>query len=390
MWQYVLLTLRRQRSRGILASGGFLLAACALILLSATTQTTVLTSNQIISKNWRSTYDLVVLPAQSQLHSQSLVPADQFESYNGGISIQQYAQIKHISGIAVAAPLAVIGYAPYPSTGAEFPTHPLTPGFYKFDWTLTAFNGRQNITEYSSSLYVFVSSTELPANLLTAPKAITQQQIKQLGIDRIYNPKWGVFGVEMPNEGSYLLTAIDPQAEEQLVHLNSSVLNGQKLPEQTTLQRNAIFPSLPLSPSEALPNYNVPMLFNAQPPGRMRLHFTFSRLVTDATTLPQIIKRGGHAYLVHLPRQLLFAGDAPTAQNALQLFAPQAMLVWNGHSWQTGKDQSVVQGGQPLYLSATPSGLAYQPTARPAGVAGVAYTLTPSSTQFVAGSAFGS
>ena len=62
MWQYVFLTLRRQSSRSVLASAGFLLAACTLILLSATTQATVLQANRIISQNWRSTYDLVVLP----------------------------------------------------------------------------------------------------------------------------------------------------------------------------------------------------------------------------------------------------------------------------------------------------------------------------------------
>ena len=65
MWQYVFLMLRRQPGKSALASSGFLLAACALILLSATTQTTLVRGNQIISQNWRPTYDLVVLPPQA-------------------------------------------------------------------------------------------------------------------------------------------------------------------------------------------------------------------------------------------------------------------------------------------------------------------------------------
>jgi len=45
MWQYVFLQLRRQPGKSALASSGFLLAACALILLSATTQTTLVRGN---------------------------------------------------------------------------------------------------------------------------------------------------------------------------------------------------------------------------------------------------------------------------------------------------------------------------------------------------------
>jgi putative ABC transport system permease protein len=53
MWRYVFLQLRRQPGKSVLASSGFLLAACALILLSATTQTTLVRGNQIISQNWQ-------------------------------------------------------------------------------------------------------------------------------------------------------------------------------------------------------------------------------------------------------------------------------------------------------------------------------------------------
>lgn len=53
MWRYVFLMLRRQPGKSALASSGFLLAACALILLSATTQTTLVRANQIISQSWR-------------------------------------------------------------------------------------------------------------------------------------------------------------------------------------------------------------------------------------------------------------------------------------------------------------------------------------------------
>src|SRR5437660_6041448 len=74
MWQYVFLMLRRQPGKSGLVSSGFLLTACALILLSATTQTTLVRGNQIISQNWRPTYDLVALPPQAKIPADSSVP----------------------------------------------------------------------------------------------------------------------------------------------------------------------------------------------------------------------------------------------------------------------------------------------------------------------------
>ena len=56
MWSYVWRMLQRQLGKSALASGGFALIACALVLLSATTQTAVVQGNQIISQSWHPTY----------------------------------------------------------------------------------------------------------------------------------------------------------------------------------------------------------------------------------------------------------------------------------------------------------------------------------------------
>src|SRR5258707_4729567 len=114
MWHYVYLMLRRQPGKSALASSGFLSAACALILLSATTQTTLLRANQIISQNWRPTYDLVVLPPQAQAPADQQIPADMLAGYSGGMSVQQYNQVKNLAGIEVAAPIAYVGYVQMP------------------------------------------------------------------------------------------------------------------------------------------------------------------------------------------------------------------------------------------------------------------------------------
>src|SRR5258708_15731568 len=106
MWQYVFQLLRRQPGKSALVSSGFLLAACALILLSATTQTTLVRGNQIINQNWRPTYDLVALPPQAKIPADQRVPADLLAGYGGGVRIQQNAPIQQNPRIQVAAPHA--------------------------------------------------------------------------------------------------------------------------------------------------------------------------------------------------------------------------------------------------------------------------------------------
>src|SRR6266567_6008280 len=151
MWLMLFSTLRRQRGNTILASGGFFLAACTLILLTATTQSTVVRANQIISQNWRPDYDLVVLPSKAHLPPGKAVPADYMAGYSGGISIQQYQQIQRIAGVDVAAPVAYLGYVQLSSPLVAFSSNPLPSGYYKADWTLTEFNGKQNLTERHES-----------------------------------------------------------------------------------------------------------------------------------------------------------------------------------------------------------------------------------------------
>src|SRR6266567_4601721 len=128
MWRYVLLLLRRQPGKSALAGSGFLLTACALILLSATTQTTVAVGNQIISQSWRSSYDLVALPPKAQVPSQNTIPADLLEGYDGGISLQQYQQIKGLPGVEIAAPIAYVGYVQTPVPTVVFSQNALAPG----------------------------------------------------------------------------------------------------------------------------------------------------------------------------------------------------------------------------------------------------------------------
>lgn len=90
MWSYILHRLWRQPLKSLLTISGFLLAACALVLLSATTQTAAVQTSQSIDQNWRPAYDLVVLPPGTNLPANQPIPPDYMERSTGGISFAQY------------------------------------------------------------------------------------------------------------------------------------------------------------------------------------------------------------------------------------------------------------------------------------------------------------
>ncbi|HVB22321.1 MAG TPA: ABC transporter permease [Ktedonobacteraceae bacterium] len=371
MLQYVLLLLRRQRGRSVLTSGGFLLAACAVILLSATTQTTVIQARQIINKNWRPSYDLVVLPSQANLPSGQTVPADFLEGYNGGISVQQYEQIKSLPDIAVAAPIAFLGYALSPVPALNFAPHALAPGYYREDLTLTAFNGHQHIIERHESLIYGVFTTCAITSETGAAESLMQQNVVV-----------GTCGAgsaaptEFPSldDGTFLFAAIDPAEEEQLLHLNPHAIEGRMLTNQDglTLAKNLT------GNFGAQSDYTVPLLINRSLPGNIALDATLTRLGGPLDP-QQVLDSGGYSYLVHLPhQQTMFQGSVPLVQNNPQAFS-DAALTWNGQTWQPEKYGSSTGGGNNLQFLYTPSGLTYRPVAAPDGQVG--YTLVPSQSQ---------
>ncbi|HEV2655593.1 MAG TPA: FtsX-like permease family protein [Ktedonobacteraceae bacterium] len=393
MWHHVFLLFRRQAGKSALACSGFLLAACALILLSATTQTTVAVGNQIISQSWRSSYDLVVLPPQAHLTTKSIIPADLLAGYDGGISLQQYQQIKNLSGVKVAAPIAYLGYVQMPVPHVLFSQQALAPGYYRLDWTLTAFNGQHDIVERKETTYYYV-----PSNCTNLPSSDLQDALSRQGVAlNCTSPSvpWSEFSTV--DTGTFLLAAIDPTAENQLVRLDKSVSSGRMLSSQDGIQldtdpnlgnalvcpKGQIPGSSPgSSHCKKVPNYDIPVLFHTQVPGQITLRGRFAR-VASATLDPRtVLAQGGAAYLAHLsPLQTLFDGLVPLVQNDPQRFSTREIL-WDGHSWQPFVP---IFGKAPYYYNVnflyTPSGLTYQPTKPSPGQSGSAYVVLPNGVQ---------
>ena len=389
MWQYLFLTLRRQPGKTTMASSGFLLAACALILLSGTTQTTVVQANQIISQSWHSSYDLVVLPPNAKNPSEQTIPADFLQSYDGGISMQQYALIKQLPGVEVAAPIAYIGYVGLPSPKIYFPSKDSLTGYYQLNWTLSAFNGQRQIVEYQNSTIYEVTPCVESYNTIPVDEVLQTQYdpLNNCPTDAI--PP--ALSFVTPDSGSFLLAAIDPDAEHQLVHLDQSITDGRMLTSQDMIhndKRLAAFHFFKLSalPKEEIriPAEAIPMIIHQQLPGQITLTATLTQLASGVVSPSQLKQLGGASYLTHRSNpKTFFNGQVPLLQNDPQRFT-NARLSWDGHAWQvlpySNKDTESALGYLLHLASAsTPAGLTYQPATAPGG--GSAYSVMPTGVQ---------
>lgn len=196
-----------------------------------------------------------------------------------------------------------------------------------------------------------------------------QQQNVELGACGPYlGNSTDFFDFSSLDTGTFLLAAIDPTAENRLVHLEQGVVSGRMLQPQEDIT-DRTFPYIGLI-------HELPLLFQQHLPGQITLHATLRRVTTEQIDPRQVLQRGGFNYLAHLPgQQLLFDQNVPIVQNDPGRFA-NAILTWNGQRWQSSQYND---RGSILQFLYTPSSLSYQPLIGPDGKP--AYTLVPSTTQ---------
>jgi hypothetical protein len=101
-----------------LAALGLLTATLGFMLLASTSKTTEAVLTGDISSAWATPYDILVRPPghQAPLETQQgMIRPNFLGSMSGGITMQQLSAIRGISGVEVAAPVAVAGYVTWPA-----------------------------------------------------------------------------------------------------------------------------------------------------------------------------------------------------------------------------------------------------------------------------------
>lgn len=103
---------RFRRGRLAALGAGILVAAVSFSLLVSAVTTSRLTTRQVVARNFRGAYDVLVRPPGSatlleQRHG--LVQANYLSGVYGGITMRQYQAVRHVPGVQVAAPIANVG-----------------------------------------------------------------------------------------------------------------------------------------------------------------------------------------------------------------------------------------------------------------------------------------
>ena len=153
--------LRFRAGRALALLLGMLVAATAFTVLTAAARTAQVRTVGAVRAHFRPAYDILVRPrgARSRLESATgTVQPDFLSGIYGGITLAQWHQIQHISGVQVAAPIAMVGYG---FMNADFPVwlpraDVARPGrqLYRASTTWVSANGASRIRQPPTYVYV--------------------------------------------------------------------------------------------------------------------------------------------------------------------------------------------------------------------------------------------
>jgi putative ABC transport system permease protein len=361
LWSQLL----HRRGRAAAVAAGILVASVSFSLLTAATTTSTAQVRGTVARNLRPAYDILVRPPDSTSAleaSKGLVRDNYLSGIFGGITLHHYAQIQKISGVQLAAPIAMIGYVLEEESIPIDVTSVLTSAASQ---VLTLTDNRttdRGLTRFPSSSvgYVYVTNDSLQSTIkqgtsivvtpttvvgdtemlpngqkvtvcpryfnapnLTSPFADYQAQDGYCWSRQDLNSNAGPVSLPPGHVGGYinvvfpfLVAAIDPVAEQQLVGLGNAVKSGRYL--RPTDSANSIGPqpipgSIATTPSEL----QVPVLATINPLVDDTDQITVNQLPTSAVGLL-------HQGL--LPDQLAaaLAKEAPTSVEHVTITAQEA------------------------------------------------------------------
>jgi putative ABC transport system permease protein len=267
MWGLVRSQLMHRLGRSAALVAGVLVAAVSFALLTSAVATGQLRVKGTVTKNFRAAYDILVRPPGSTTpleRSRGLVQQNYLTGIFGGISLDQYEQIKKVPGVDVAAPIANIGYV-LQSTDIPVDVTDLLDSSPRqvfrisSTWTadrgLSTYRDRDNYVYVSRSPFDFSKGIEEYDPVTRKAQSVCDSYNASAGRPSPFDPQnrtslicWstvtpdnqlrsflrlppGHIGDHVLWSFPFLLSAVDPVQEARLVGLQSAVTGGRYLTE---------------------------------------------------------------------------------------------------------------------------------------------------------------
>lgn len=256
--------LRRAPGRALALVLGVVVAATGFTVLTGTARASQLQVVGTVDANARSAYDVLIRPPGTRSgleQSRGLVRGDFLSGVFGGITVDQYAKVKALPGVQVAAPVEMLGYVQAAATQYVDVTDLLgaAGSAVKTQTTWTTDRGLSRLPD--SSQYAYLSPYVLDQQLSgtfeyyqaekrpsgtasvcpdTTPKSPFREPIRFA----CWSTRWtygngfdSPIGPELPHHryvevewgAPALVAAVDPAAEARLARLDRAVVSGRYL-----------------------------------------------------------------------------------------------------------------------------------------------------------------
>lgn len=301
MWTLIRSQLTRRPGRALALLAGIAVAVSSFTVLTAASEASRLEVVGTVGANSRSAYDVLVRPPESRHELESakgLVRPNFLSDHFGGITLDQVTQIRSVPGVDVAAPIAMVGFGSR-TGGAPVELGSSVPrdrrSLFRIRSTRVVDGGLTRIE--LPNHYSYFTPNEIQVDLEKTPHDPYQelangQQVPVCREDADAPPEpsgdsdpvlgcyslsrsWGRAVTDpgtatIPWPAPYLIAAVDPAAEAELIGLDRSVVSGSYLPQ--TWAEEPLDPTL----------HTVPVLHSAEPTTDATLEVVVEALPVEA------------------------------------------------------------------------------------------------------------
>ncbi|WP_151084503.1 ABC transporter permease [Nocardioides cynanchi] len=363
----------RRRGRSLAVVAAIVVAAVSFSLLTSAVASSRLEVKGKVTANFRSAYDILVRPPHSITpleRSDRLVQENYLSGIFGGITMQQYHLIKQLSGVQVAAPIAMVGYT-LPVVNLRYainkyvdPTRSQQLLRVDFRWT----SDRGLTHTHDATRYFFVTKEPLhhgqalrdpvtghqiqvtsafdtlDTNRTSAfqnpPNLIPFSTTRPGRLAQNYGLKPGQIGSNYLYQMPLMIAAVDPKAEAELVGLKQAVTSGRYLTERDHITHTVVHGN---GGRTSLTYRQVPMLMS----GRLTSDEHMTTVVSTVDTgipddqLPgRLAAKDGPRWVTHLPFHVVHRTRHPGNQvyrQLLRTYSRSKSVQYSAQYWSAGQ-----------------------------------------------------